>query len=116
MKANGAQRHNDDFTAIPEPGELSDAQLLRELLFPGGDAHDCVARAERLLRRSGGLRGLMVAARQGCGGRPGLDERCARLVRVAHELVGRSLQQSLTRGTALTSPALVFTTLVEIGA
>ena len=106
MQADGAQRKSNDFTAIPEPGELSDAQLLCELLHPEPDEQTCTARAERLLRRYGGLRGLMVAARQGDARCPGLDRRSARLVRVAHELVRRSLQQSLIRGTALTSPAM----------
>ncbi|MGD9265346.1 MAG: DNA repair protein RadC [Lysobacterales bacterium] len=91
---------------MPEPGQLSDAQLLRELLYPGGDERRCTASAEHLLGLFGGLRGLVVAARREGTVHPGLHIRAARLMRVAHELVRRSLQQSLTRGTALTSPAM----------
>ena len=106
MKVSKAQQEEDGFGSTPEPGGLSDAQLLGELLYPNDDEAGRKAGSERLLRRFGGLRGLLIAARQGGAEQDGLDGQCARLVRVAHELVRRSLQQSLTRGTALTSPAM----------
>ncbi|MGD9020177.1 MAG: DNA repair protein RadC [Lysobacterales bacterium] len=106
MNTGGARREDDDCTVTSEPGDLSDAQLLRELLCPNSDERVHTARVERLLHLYGGLRGLFLAARQGGTGQAGLCESDARRVRAAHELVRRSLQQSLTRGRALTSPAM----------
>jgi DNA repair protein RadC len=106
MNTDRVRRKDADSPVAPDAVDLSDAQLLRELLYPNRNEHEYTARVERLLLQFGGLRGLFFAARQDGPGRPGFCDRNARLMRVAHELVRRSLQQSLTRGTALTSPGM----------
>jgi len=89
-----------------QPDQLTDAELLSNLLYPdkpyAKSGHD----SESLLQSFGGLRGLQVASRLNPGEREGLDDRAANLIRLAHELVRRQLRQSLQRGVSLTSPAM----------
>jgi len=89
-----------------QPASLSDAELLCRLLIPGKPLEQNTRRAEDLLARFGGLRGLQVASRLVPAERKGLDDRAANQIRVAHELVRRQLKQSLQRGVSLTSPAM----------
>ena len=88
-----------------DPGLLTDAELLGGLLFPGDSRAGSRRKAETLLRRFGGLRGLQAASRLAPGERPGLDDGAATLIRTAHELIRRQLHQALQRGVSLTSPA-----------
>ncbi len=88
------------------PAELSDAELLSQLLnFNGTDGPGLQA-AETLLRSYDGLRGLQIASRLASDERQGLDDHLAMQLRVAHELVRRQLKQCLQRGVSLTSPAM----------
>ncbi len=88
------------------PASLSDAELVARLLHGGQEQGEDLTRAERLLKKFGGLRGLQVASRTLAHDREGMDDRCAHQLRVAHELVHRQLKQSLQRGISLTSPAM----------
>ena len=107
MKPDGVQSSKKRYAtrADFEPGLLTDAELLGGLLFPGDSRAGSRRKAETLLRRFGGLRGLQAASRLGPGERPGLDDRAAVLIRTAHELIRRQLHQALQRGVSLTSPA-----------
>jgi len=108
MKANNqsANNHQDHPQAQFQPGLLSDAELLNQLLFPGKPNGKGARQAEKLLQRFGGLRGLQVASRLMANQREGLDDRSAAQIRLAHEFVQRQLKQSLQRGISLTSPAM----------
>lgn len=89
----------------PRAGELaalSDPELLAVLLEPAFGQHKARGVAGRALQACGSLRALFHAALHATGG---LDPNCARVLRCAHELVGRQLGEELQRGTALTSPA-----------
>lgn len=88
-----------------QPGSLSDAELLTQLLNPGVLNGQDVHPAESLLQTFGGLRGLQIASRLPKHERTGLDDHLAMQLRVAQELVSRQLKQSLQRGVSLTSPA-----------
>jgi len=88
------------------PTSLTDAELLSELLFAGKPRTKSKRHAEKLLKNFGGLRGLEVASRLSSVERDGLDDKAARLIRLAQELVHRQLKQSLRRGISLTSPAM----------
>lgn len=85
-----------DLAALSDPALL--AVLLESALGPqeAGDV------AHRALRSRGSLRALFHAALHATDE---LDADLARLLRCAHELVGRQLGEELQRGTALTSPA-----------
>jgi DNA repair protein RadC len=85
---------------------LSDTELLCRLLFPGKPQQKNTRRAEKLLHRFDGLRGLQIASRMAAGDREGLDDRSASQICLAHEMVRRQLKQSLQRGVSLTSPAM----------
>jgi len=85
---------------------LSDAELLGKLLYPRQSRKQVEKRAQRMLRRFGGLRGLVIASRRHSDNRDGLTEHDARQICLATELVNRQLKQSLQRGIALTSPAM----------
>jgi DNA repair protein RadC len=76
------------------------------LLFPDKPQRQNIRRAEELLHRFDGLRGLQIASRMAAGDREGLDDRSASQIRLAHEMVRRQLKQSLQRGVSLTSPAM----------
>jgi len=89
-----------------QPGLLTDAELLSQLLYPQEPVGKKIAGIEELLRCFGGLRGLQIASRLHTDQRSGLDDRTARQVRLANELVRRQLKQSLQRGVSLTSPAM----------
>jgi DNA repair protein RadC len=108
MKATSLQknidkgRQRDHF----QPGSLSDTELLSQLLNPDEPNDKDTQRAENLLRCFGGLRGLQIASRLPTDQRKGLDDRTARQIRLAHELVRRQLKQTLQRGVSLTSPAM----------
>jgi len=101
-----ANKHQNPLPAHWQPGLLSDAELLSKLLYPGKPHGQDIRQAESLLHCFGGLRGLQIASRLATGERDGLDDRDATLIRLAHELVRRQLEQSLQRGVALTSPAM----------
>lgn len=88
-----------------EPGRLTDAELLCQLLYPGKPEAEGEREAECLLQQFGGLRDLQIASRLTTDERDGLDDKAADLLRLAHELVRRQLKQSLQRGISLTSPA-----------
>jgi len=108
MKPGGKEankkRHHP--TSPCRPASLSDTELLCGLLFPGKPLEQYSPQAENLLQCFGGLRGLQLASRLASDERSGLDDRCATLICLAHELVRRQLKQSLERGVSLTSPAL----------
>jgi len=89
-----------------DPATLSDVQLLGQLLYPDRALQTRELRAENLLQTHGGLRGLVRASRLDTDDRTGFDDRDARHIRLAHELVRRQLKQSLQRGVALTSPTM----------
>jgi len=89
-----------------QPDQLTDAELLSNLLYPGKPDAKSEHDSECLLQSFGGLRGLQIASRLNPGEREGLDDRAANLIRLAHELVRRQLRQSLQRGVSLTSPAM----------
>lgn len=95
---------SDQLPARFQPGLLNDADLLGSLLYPGKQKGR--QRAEDLLQRFGGLRGLQIASRLNTDERQGLDDKSAALIRLAYELVRRQLGQSLKRGISLTSPAM----------
>ena len=88
------------------PAALSDAKLLGQLLYRDQSEKQGERHAGQLLRKFGGLRGLVIASRQAADARNGLAEQDAVQIRLAHELVRRQLRQSLQRGAALTSPAM----------
>ncbi|MGA9574763.1 MAG: DNA repair protein RadC [Lysobacterales bacterium] len=89
-----------------QPGRMSDAELLGGLLYPGKPKANSKRKAESLLQRFGGLRGLQIASRLATDERQGLDDKAALLIRMSHELMRRQLKQSLQRGVSLTSPAI----------
>jgi len=89
-----------------QPRLLTDAELLRKLLYPGKPKAENSHKAEDLLHSFGGLRGLQIASRLNPCERRGLDDKTAVLIRLAHELVRRQLKESLKRGVSLTSPAM----------
>jgi len=108
MKANSQPANNqqDQPQERFQPGLLSDAELLSQLLYPGEPNKKRARQAEKLLQYFGGLRGLQIASRMMADQREGLDDRAAVQIRLAHELVRRQLKQSLQRGVSLTSPAM----------
>ena len=93
-------------TACFQPRLLTDAELLRKLLYPGKPKAENSRKAEDLLQGFDGLRGLQIASRLNPGERQGLDDKTAVLIQLAHELVRRQLKESLKRGVSLTSPAM----------
>ena len=93
-------------TACFQPRLLTDAELLRKLLYPGKPKAENNRKAEDLLHSFDGLRGLQIASRLNPDERQGLDDKTAVLIRLAHELVRRQLKESLMRGVSLTSPAM----------
>ena len=108
MKTTSLQsdNHRSHPQAHFQPGLLSDTELLSQLLYPDGSSNKKTRRVEDLLRCFGGLRGLQIASRLLTDQRNGLDDRTARQIRLAHELVRRQLKQALQRGVSLTSPAM----------
>lgn len=105
-----AQRQTDSnqkqATGPFEPGLLSDAELLSQLLYPVKTGRRNKRQLENLLQCFGGLRGLQIASRLATDERAGLDDQTATQILLAHELVQRQLKQSLQRGVSLTSPAI----------
>ncbi len=99
---NGQSRSQRCFRS----SDLTDAELLGKLLFPGYPLTKGKQQAESLLQNFGGLRGLQVASRLSASEREGLDDNTATLIRLALEFVRRQLKQSLQRGVSLTSPAM----------
>lgn len=97
-----------------QPGALSDAELLGQLLFAGQPSQQATLQADSLLQCFGGLRGLQVASRLTTDERSGLDDKAAARIQLAHELVHRLLKQSLQRGVSLTSPAMTMEYLQTI--
>lgn len=93
-------------SGMPDPGSLSDAELLARLFQTGSASRRDVRHAENLLQTFGGLRGLRVASRLSANEREELDDDSAMRLRVANELIRRQLKQSLQRGVSLTSPAM----------
>jgi len=93
-------------TSKPQPGQLSDAELLGKLLYPGSDDKAHTRQLEKLLQGFGGLRGLHVASYLATGDRKGFDDHLAMQFQLARELVRRQLKQTLQRGISLTSPAM----------
>jgi DNA repair protein RadC len=96
--------------ARPDPSalataQLTDAELLAALLYPGRPRDAGRRQAQELLRCHGGLRGLQAASRLAGDEREHLDDQAALKIRLAHEFVHRQLKQSLQRGVSLTSPA-----------
>jgi DNA repair protein RadC len=88
------------------PDSLSDAELLRKIIFTGEPSAESQQQAEYLLQRFDGLRGLHIASRLPGVERKGLDDQAANRIRLANEYVHRQLKQSLQRGVSLTSPAM----------
>jgi DNA repair protein RadC len=108
MKTSKPQRDSRHLHAPAafQPGQLSDAELLGKLLYPGSDVKAHTRQLEKLLQGFGGLRGLLVASQLATGDREGFDDRLAMQIQLARELVRRQLKQSLQRGISLTSPAM----------
>jgi len=102
LKNNHRDHPQDHF----QPGLLSDTELLCQLLNPDKPDDKGARRAQSLLQRFGGLRGLQIASRLPASQRNDLDDRTARQLRLAHEFVRRQLKQTLQRGVSLTSPAM----------
>ena len=96
--------NQNQLPALFQPGSFTDAELLGRLLYPGKQKGN--QRAEDLLQRFGGLRGLQIASRLSTDERKGLDDETAAQIRLTYELVRRQLKQSLARGISLTSPAM----------
>jgi len=107
MKTDNLQSVHASKQPVPvqQPGSLSDAELLTQLLHTGRNKSQDLRVAERLLHYFGGLRGLQIASRLPNSEREGLNDHSAMQLRVANELVSRQLKQSLQRGISLTSPA-----------
>ena len=108
MKATSIEtdQNQHEKTKRVQPGTLSDAELLSNLLYADEAPRPGVQLAESLLQCFGGLRGLSIASRLSANEREGLDDEAALQIRLAHELVRRQLKQSLERGVSLTSPAM----------
>ena len=68
-----------------QPGLLSDAELLGRLLYPGKQKGR--QRADELLQRFGGLRGLQIASRLNTDERQGLDDKTASLIQLSYEFL-----------------------------
>jgi DNA repair protein RadC len=85
---------------------LDDPELLALLLGTGCDGVPVMELAADLLKRFGGLRGLLRARRESLEQRPGLGPaKSARLLAVL-ELTRRHLGESLQRGVPLESPEM----------
>lgn len=101
-----ADNNQKQTTAPFEPGLLSDAELLSQLLYPAGTNRKNTRQLENLLHCFDGLRGLQIASSLAADERVGLDDQTATQLLLARELVQRQLKQSLQRGVSLTSPAI----------
>jgi DNA repair protein RadC len=91
-------------------GSLSDAELLAVLLRTGIRGKSAVELARELLGRFGGVGGLLAhfgSAGAALLGIKGLGAAKSAQLGAALELARRTLQEQLTAGTALTSPAAV---------
>jgi len=91
-------------------GALSDAELLAVLLRTGMRGKSAVELARELLGRFGGVGGLLAHfANAGAAmvGIKGLGAAKSAQLGAALELARRTLQEQLSAGTALTSPAAV---------
>ena len=64
-----------------QPGLLTDAELLGRILYPGKQKGR--QRADDLLQRFGGLRGLQIASRLNTDERRGMDDKTATVIRLA---------------------------------
>jgi DNA repair protein RadC len=108
MKPGGRQEDSQGLKALSpfQPGLMSDAELLSQLLVPGTTHGPDRQQAENLLQCFGGLRGLQIASRLSADERKGLNDQAAAQIQLAHELVRRQLKQSLQRGISLTSPSM----------
>lgn len=87
------------------PGELSDAELLAILLRTGSKGMTAVDLARRLLKRFGGLRGLLTASERAFRQAPGLGRAKYAQLQAVLEMGRRHLAEPMTRGEAFTSPA-----------
>jgi len=108
MKPGGRHEDSQGIKALSpfQPGLMSDAELLSQLLVPGTTDGPDRQQAENLLQCFGGLRGLQIASRLTADERRGLNDQAAAQIQLAHELVRRQLKQSLQRGISLTSPSM----------
>ena len=102
--------HDEFINGLADPATrvsgLTDAQLLAGLLCSGIKREKALRSASALLREYGGLLGVRRASNRQRSERPGLDDRDAMRIRIAHEMVRRQLKQTLERGTSLTSPSM----------
>jgi len=86
------------------PGALSDAELLAIFLRTGVPGRTAVDLARDLLRRFGGLRGLLAAERASLCAAPGLGPAKYAQLQAAVEMARRHLYEGLERGAPITSP------------
>ena len=116
MKPSNLKTNNQPITPpdLFQLTDISDAELLSKLLYPGKPEGQGTRQAENLLQCFGGLRGLQIASRLAADDRMGLDDQAANQIRLAHELVQRQLKQSLQRGVSLTSPTMTMEYLQTI--
>lgn len=102
------RKENANSHKVPAQNDIklmSDADLLHLLLGPLATQRGHGYDYDDMLKRYGGLRGLLYADRHCLNEQSGLENMVARQLQLAHELVRRQLKQSLQRGTPLTSPA-----------
>jgi DNA repair protein RadC len=84
---------------------MSGAELLAVLLQRGQDAAAARELAQRLLRRFGGLRGLLHADARELGNERGVGEVRLAVLRTIPEIARRYFEETLPKGAAIRSPA-----------
>jgi DNA repair protein RadC len=87
------------------PASLSEAELLARLLQRGRRSAEALRLADGLLRRFGGLRGLLDAADRELEEQAGIGPARLGVLKAIPELARRYFEQALTPGQAIRSPA-----------
>lgn len=89
----------------PDPGSLSEAELLAVLFRQGCSRHAAIELSIRLLARFGGLRPLLVATRSQLAAEEGVGNARLAVLRAIPELARRYYEQALPVGQPIRSPA-----------